>query len=60
VGVGVAERIERGVLLGTTVVGTSQPEARILLTVIELWTPRGLREVRDVLRDYLSSPDIAA
>ena len=55
IGIGVAERLERGVLMGTAVVGTSPPEARVLLNVIELWIPRGLRAVRDSLRQYVDA-----
>jgi hypothetical protein len=54
VGIGVAERLERGALIGTAVVGTSIPEACVLLNVIEMWVPRGLREVRVSLRKYVA------
>lgn len=33
-GVGVAERLERGLLAGVAIVGTSRPEAEVVLTVI--------------------------
>lgn len=57
VGFGMAERLERGSLLGTAVVGTSLPEARVTLTVIEQWVPRGLREVESSLREYVERND---
>jgi hypothetical protein len=60
VGVGVAERLERGLLAGTAIIGTSRPEAAVLLNVIEAWTPARLREVATDLRRYLSSSDMAA
>ena len=41
--------------MGTAVLGTSLSEASVLLTVIEQWTPRGLREVHASLRDYVAS-----
>jgi hypothetical protein len=53
IGVGVAERLERGVLMGTAIVGTSLPEARVTLTVIERWAPARLREVEAVLNAYI-------
>jgi hypothetical protein len=53
-GVGVAERLERGLLAGIAIVGTSRPEAEVVLGVIDEWTPERLREVRDSLRDYLA------
>jgi hypothetical protein len=53
IGVGVAERLERGVLAGTAMVGTSLPEARVTLTVIERWAPLRLLEVQDSLNDYI-------
>jgi hypothetical protein len=60
----VAERLERGVLAGTAVVGTSVPEACVLLNVIETWIPRGLREVQVSLRKYVADggagPNLAA
>lgn len=57
VGIGMAERLERGSLLGTAVVGTSLPEARVTLNVIEQWVPRGLREVESSLREYVERND---
>jgi hypothetical protein len=57
IGVGLAERLDRGSLLGTAIVGTSLPEARVTLNVIEQWFPRGLREVESSLRDYVERND---
>jgi hypothetical protein len=57
IGIGVAERLERGLLMGTAMVGTSLPEARIVLTVIEHWIPERLREVESSLREFV---DLAA
>jgi len=54
-GVGLAERIERGLLLGTAVIGTSRPEAAILLNVIEERTPKRLRELASDLERYLAT-----
>jgi hypothetical protein len=54
VGLGLCERIERGLLLGTAIIGTSRPEAMILLNVIEARTPERLRELADDLRRYLA------
>jgi hypothetical protein len=34
-------------------VGTSLPEARVTLTVIERWAPLRLLEVQDSLNDYI-------
>ena len=34
--------------------GTSLPEARVTLTVIERWVPARLREVQDSLNDYIN------
>jgi hypothetical protein len=56
IGVGIAARLERGLATGTAMIGTSPPEARVLLTVIEAWTPERLREVADSLRKYAPSP----
>jgi hypothetical protein len=53
-GKGVAERLERGLLAGVAIVGTSRPEAEVLLTVIEAWTPERLREVATSLREFVS------
>jgi hypothetical protein len=39
------------------VVGTSLPEARVTLNVIEQWVPRGLREVESSLREYVERND---
>ena len=55
-GIGIAERLERGLRYGTAVVGTTQSEARAVLTVIERWTPERLQEVAASLRAYVSSP----
>jgi hypothetical protein len=52
-GAGVAERLERGLLAGMAIVGTSRPEAEVVLGVIDEWTPERLREVADSLREYL-------
>lgn len=52
-GVGVAERLERGLLAGVALVGASRPEAEVLVAVIDAWTPERLREVADSLREYL-------
>jgi hypothetical protein len=54
VGIGMAERIERGLLLGTAVVGTSRSEAAILLNVIEARIPQRLRELARDLERYLA------
>ena len=53
-GAGVAERLERGLLAGIAIVGTSKPEAEAVLGVIDEWTPERLREVADSLREYLA------
>jgi hypothetical protein len=55
VGSAVAERLERGMLLGTALIGTSKPEAIIVLDVIEQWTPERLREVAAQLRNYVGA-----
>jgi hypothetical protein len=60
VGVGVAERLNRGELMGTAVLGTSLPEARVILTVLEQWIPRGLREVESSLREYVERGEDSA
>jgi len=52
-GVGVAERLERGLLAGVAIVGTSRPEAEVILSVIEAWTPERLREVASSLRELV-------
>jgi len=52
-GIGVAERLERGLLVGTAIIGTSRPEASVLLDVIEAWTPERLREVATSLREFV-------
>lgn len=39
------ERIERGLLMGTAIIGTSRPEAVVMLNVIEARTPERLREL---------------
>jgi hypothetical protein len=60
----VAERLERGLVMGTAMIGTSLPEARVTLTVIERWTPGRLRDVQASLNDYIgqleNGPDLAA
>jgi hypothetical protein len=52
-GIGVAERLERGLLAGVAIVGTSRPEAEIVLRVIDEWTPERLDEVAASLRDFV-------
>ena len=52
-GVGVAERLERGLLAGVAIINTSRPEAEVLLAIIDAWTPERLREVADSLRDFV-------
>jgi hypothetical protein len=59
IGYDVAERLERGLLMGTAIVGTSRPEAVVLLNVIETWVPRGLRDVQTELREYVAGLDAA-
>jgi hypothetical protein len=49
----VAERLERGLLAGVAIVGTSRPEAEVVLTVIEAWTPERLTEVASSLREFV-------
>ena len=55
IGMGVAERIERGLLMGRAIIGTSRPEASILLNVIEARIPARLRELEADLRRYLAA-----
>ena len=38
---------------GVAIVGTSRPEAEVLLTVIDRWTPERLREVAASLREFV-------
>jgi hypothetical protein len=58
VGIGVAERIERGLLLGTAIIGASRPEAAILLNVIEAhWACRCDATPRDRERSVQRSHD---
>jgi hypothetical protein len=52
-GVGVAERLERGLLAGVAIVGTSRPEAEVVLQVSDAWTPERLREVATSLREFV-------
>jgi hypothetical protein len=52
-GLRVAERLERGVLMGTALVGTDRFEARATLEAIEAWAPEHLRAIAGDLRDYL-------
>jgi hypothetical protein len=54
-GLDVAERLERGVLMGTAVIGTNRLEAVATLTVIEQWAPERLRAVADDLRRYVEA-----
>jgi hypothetical protein len=60
VGLGVAERLDRGVLTGTAVIGTSRPEAVATLRTIEQWAPERLRVVAEDLRDYLLSEGVSS
>ena len=53
-GTGVAERLERGLLAGVAIVGTSRPQAEVVLTVIDTWTPERLREVAGSLREFVA------
>jgi hypothetical protein len=53
-GVGVAERLERGLLAGVAIIGTSRPEAEVVLAVIDAWTPDRLREVAASLREFVA------
>jgi hypothetical protein len=53
-GIGVAERLERGLVAGVAIVGTSRPEAEVVLSVIEAWTPGRLREVATSLQEFVS------
>lgn len=55
IGVGVAERLERGILVGTAMVGTTPTEAQVLLAVFDRWIPDRLREVRDSLDEFVSA-----
>ena len=55
IGLGLAERLERGLLLGTAIVGTSRPEAVVLLNVIEARIPARLRELESDLRQYVAA-----
>jgi hypothetical protein len=40
--------------MGSAMIGTSRPEAAIVLNVIEQWTPARLREVEVELRQYIA------
>jgi hypothetical protein len=60
VGLGVAERLDRGVLTVTAVIGTSRPEAVATLRTIEQWAPERLRVVAEDLRDYLLSEGVSS
>jgi hypothetical protein len=55
IGIGVAERLERALLMGTAIIGASPPEALVLLEVIDGWTPARLREVAAELRGYVGT-----
>jgi hypothetical protein len=55
IGIELAERIERGLVLGTAVIGASRPEAAILLNVIEAMIPARLRELESDLRRYVTA-----
>jgi hypothetical protein len=59
-GIGVAERLERGLLAGVAIVGTSRPEAEVVLSVIEAWTPERLREVAQTLREQVALAQVRA
>jgi hypothetical protein len=52
-GLDVAERLDRGLLMGVAVVGTSRPQAEAVLELIDDWTPERLREVASSLREYV-------
>jgi hypothetical protein len=52
-GIGVGERLGRGPLVGTAIVGTSPPDAEVVLAVIEAWTPERLRELATSLREFV-------
>lgn len=52
-GIGVAERLERGLLSEVAIIGTSRPEAEVILAVIDVWTPERLREVAASLREFV-------
>jgi hypothetical protein len=47
---GIAERLERALLMGTGIIGTDQREARAVLRVIQGWAPERLRIVAQELR----------
>jgi len=55
IGIGVAERIERGLLMGTAVIAASLAEASIVLNVIEAKTPEPLSELASDLRAYVAA-----
>lgn len=57
IGTGVAERLERGLLMGTAMIGMSAPEARIVLNVLEQALPARLTEVASSLREFLGEPE---
>lgn len=38
---------------GVAIVGTSRPEAEVVLSVIEAWTPERLRQVAESLREFV-------
>ena len=59
-GIGVAERLERGVLAGIAIIATSRPEAEVVLTVIEAWTPERLLEVAASLRELVERREAGA
>jgi hypothetical protein len=52
-GVSVAQRLERGLLAGVAIVGTTRSEAETVLTVVDEWTPERLREVAASLREFV-------
>jgi hypothetical protein len=52
-GVDVAERLERGLLAGVAIIGTSPLEAKTVLAVVDAWTPERLRELATSLREFV-------
>lgn len=51
--------LERGLVSGVAVVGTSRLEAQAQIIVIEAWAPNRLHEVAVDLRRYVASSDLA-
>jgi hypothetical protein len=52
-GITVAERLERGLVAGVAIIGTTRSEAEAVLAVVDAWTPERLREVRESLREFI-------